>query len=234
MRNAMVATTMIVGVLVASSVSFSSVAAAEPAAAKTKARIEGAAAASVPSDSRAIRRVVTGHDAAGKAVFVSDEKVSPVTLASLPGLEFHQLWGADQASRYPDAGAAPRFKTYFPPVGGVRFGIFTVPPDAPATGDASEGDASDGAALVAELEQKLPGLAQYLEAEEPGMHTTPTTDFEVVLSGHVILELDNGKIVRLGPGDTVVQNGTRHRWRNDGTVPAVVAAFLVGAHHKKF
>lgn len=236
MRSTIVATTMIVGVLAASSVSFSSVAAAEPAAAKTAERIEAAAAApaSVPSDSRTIRRVVTGHDAAGKAVFVSDAKVSPVTLASLPGLEFHQLWGADQASRYPDTGTAPRFKTYFPPVGGVRFGIFTVPPDAPASGDAAEGDASDGAALVAELEQKLPGLAQYLEAEEPGMHTTPTTDFEVVLSGHVILELDNGKTVRLGPGDTVVQNGTRHRWRNDGTVPAVVAAFLVGAHHKKF
>jgi mannose-6-phosphate isomerase-like protein (cupin superfamily) len=172
---------------------------------------------------------VTGHNAQGKAVFVSDETVSPVTLASFPGLEFSQLWGADGPAHYPDAGAASRYNTYFPPVGGFRFSIFTVPPDAPATGDAP-----DGAALVAELEQKLPGLAQYLEAEEAGMHTTPTTDFEVVLSGHVILELDRGASVRLGPGDTVIQNGTRHRWRNDGTVPAVVAAFLVGAHHEKF
>jgi mannose-6-phosphate isomerase-like protein (cupin superfamily) len=231
MRNATLVTTMFVGVLAASSVSFSTLAAAEQATAKTPEVIEKAAAApvSLPSSSGTIRRVVTGHDVDGKAVFVSDEEVSPVTLESLPGLEFHQLWGADTPSRYPDDGAAPRFKTYFPPIGGVRFGIFTVPPDAPATGDAP-----DGAALVAELERKLPGLAQYLEAEEAGMHTTPTTDFEVVLSGHVILELDNGAIVRLGPGDTVVQNGTRHRWRNDGTVPAVVAAFIVGAHHKKF
>jgi hypothetical protein len=30
------------------------------------------------------RGVVTGHDAAGKAVFVSDESVAPVTLALLP------------------------------------------------------------------------------------------------------------------------------------------------------
>jgi mannose-6-phosphate isomerase-like protein (cupin superfamily) len=178
---------------------------------------------------RTTRRVVTGHDAQGKAVFVSDQTVPSVTLASSPGLEFSQLWGADGPSHYPDAGAPPRYNTYFPPVGGFRFSIFTVPPGAPPTGDAP-----DGAALVAELEQKLPGLVQYLEAEEPGMHTTPTTDFEVVLSGHVILELDHGASVRLGPGDTVVQNGTRHRWRNDGTVPAVVAAFLVGAHHEKF
>jgi mannose-6-phosphate isomerase-like protein (cupin superfamily) len=224
MRNSMVVS-MIVGALAASSVSFSGLGAAEPVTVSIKEPIEVAA----PLNARTTRRVVTGHDSDGNAVFVSDEQVSPVTLSSLPGLEFKQLWGADGPSHYPDAGTAPRYDTYFPPVGGFRFGIFTVPPDGPV-----DGEAPDGAALVAELEQKLPGLAQYLEAEEPGMHTTPTTDFEVVLSGHVILELDNGAIVRLGPGDTVVQNGTRHRWRNDGKVPAVVAAFLVGAHHKRF
>ena len=37
---------------------------------------------------------VTGHDADGKAVFVSDEMVEPVTLALLPGSAFHLLWGA--------------------------------------------------------------------------------------------------------------------------------------------
>jgi mannose-6-phosphate isomerase-like protein (cupin superfamily) len=59
-------------------------------------------------------------------------------------------------------------------------------------------------------------------------------DFEVVLSGEVILELDDGATVTLTPGDTVVQNGTRHRWRNPGAVPAVIAVFLCGAHHTKF
>jgi hypothetical protein len=32
-----------------------------------------------------IRRVVTGHDAAGKAVFVSDAAVAPFTPAMMPG-----------------------------------------------------------------------------------------------------------------------------------------------------
>ena len=47
--------------------------------------------------------------------------------------------------------------------------------------------------------------------------TRPTPiDFEVVLSGEVICELDDGAEVTLKQGDTFVQNGTRHRWRNPG------------------
>jgi hypothetical protein len=38
-----------------------------------------------------IRRVVTGHDASGKSVFVSDETVAPVMPALMPTAEFHQL-----------------------------------------------------------------------------------------------------------------------------------------------
>ena len=63
------------------------------------------------------------------------------------------------------------------------------------------------------------------------MHTTATIDFEVVLEGEVWLELDDGEEVHLKPGDTVVQNGTRHAWRNHGSVPARLAVFLIGAHH---
>ena len=65
------------------------------------------------------------------------------------------------------------------------------------------------------------------------MHTTATVDFEVVLSGSVTLELDDGASVTLHPGDTVVQNGTRHRWSNPGDVPVVIAVFLIGAHHDR-
>jgi quercetin dioxygenase-like cupin family protein len=61
------------------------------------------------------------------------------------------------------------------------------------------------------------------------MHTTDTTDFEIVLSGQIALELDGGAEVVLGPGDVVVQNGTRHRWRNVGAVPATMAIVIVGA-----
>ncbi len=170
-----------------------------------------------------VRRVVTGHRG-GKAVFASDEAVAPLTMAMLAGSEFYRLWGGDQAPTFPDDGAARPQPAYFPPVGGYRFGLFTLPP---AGGSASEFDLAAG---MAEVEAKLPGLLTYLEPDNPGMHTTNTIDFEVILSGEVVLELDDGAMTTLRPGDTVVQNGTRHRWSNPGTVPAVIAVFIVGAH----
>ena len=177
-----------------------------------------------------VRRVVTGHDRSGKAVFVSDGEVEPVTVQILPGAEFHKLWGGDRAPSFPDDGAPPAQPTYFPPVGGFRFGMFTLPPSSQATGPAI----ADSAVAARELEEKLPGMAGFMEPDAPGMHTTATIDFEVVLDGEIWLELDDGKEVHLRPGDTVVQNGTRHAWHNRGTKPARLAVFITGARHAKF
>jgi len=54
-----------------------------------------------------MRRVVTGHDEHGKAVFASDEVVEPLTLSLSPGAEYYRLWGGNEAPRFPDEGAAP-------------------------------------------------------------------------------------------------------------------------------
>lgn len=175
----------------------------------------------------AVRRVVTGHDTSGKAVFASDERVEPIKPSLLPEMDFYRLWGGDETAHFPDDGSAPSAPLYFPPVGGFRFGIFTIPPDG---GQGAPADLDIGAALT-ELEEVLPGLAGHMEPDDPGMHTTATIDFEVVLAGQPNLELDDGAITALGVGDTVVQNGTRHRWSNPGTEPAVLAVFICGAHH---
>jgi hypothetical protein len=172
-----------------------------------------------------VRRVVTGHDENGKAVFASDEEVDPTTTALMPGTEFHQLWNGDQPPTFPDDGSRPPTSTYFPAVGGFRFGWFTLPP----AGTQPAADLDIGAALN-QLEADLPGLLAHNELDNPGMHTTDTIDFEVVLSGEVVLELDDGAEKVLRPFDTVVQNGTRHRWHNRGTEPAVLAVILLGAH----
>jgi len=176
--------------------------------------------------SNPVRRVVTGHDGAGKAVFVSDDLVEPVTTGLSPSSAFHQLWGGDATPAFPDDGAHPAPTTYFPSVGGFRFGMFALPP-------AGEGPGPDVdiAAEIAKLAAALPGLLDHNEPDAPGMHTTATIDFEVVLAGEVVLELDDGATVHLHPGDTVVQNGTRHRWSNPGTEPASLAVFMCGAHH---
>ena len=175
-----------------------------------------------------VRRVVTGHDASGKSVFVSDETVAPVEPMMLPGSQFHQLWGGDKTPQFPDDGAMPKWRTYFPPIGGFRFGMFSVPPESTAA--PAEVDMEAG---LADAEDKLPGLLQYLDPSDPGMHTTDTIDFEVVLEGTIVLELDDGSEVTLNPGDTVVQNGTRHRWKNPGDTTARLALFICGASHAK-
>jgi uncharacterized cupin superfamily protein len=43
------------------------------------------------------------------------------------------------------------------------------------------------------------------------------------------LELDNGRVVTLNPGDLVVQSGMGHRWYNRGHTIARVLAVTVGA-----
>lgn len=69
----------------------------------------------------------------------------------------------------------------------------------------------------------------HMEFDDPGMQTSNTTDFNVLLTGELTLELDDGAEVLPKPGDTIVQNGTRHRWRNPGTAPAVIASVIVRA-----
>lgn len=174
-----------------------------------------------------IRRVVTGHDSNGKSVFASDELVDGYHPMLNPASAFHLLWNGDEPPRFPDDGARPAPTTYFPAVGGFRFGTFTLPP----AGTATPADLDVPAAL-AEMEANLPGMLGHMDPSQPGMHTTSTIDFEVVLTGQVVLELDDGAEVVLEAGDTVVQNGTRHAWHNRGDVPAHIAVFLIGAHHE--
>ena len=173
-----------------------------------------------------VRRVVTGHDASGKSVFVSDDQVAPIEPMLMPTAEFHRLWGGDETSKFPGDGSLPEHAMYFPPIGGFRFGLFSIPPE-----DAERPTDLDIPAALADMEQGMPGLMRYMDPSEPGMHTTDTIDFEVVLEGTVTLELDDGAVVTLQPGDTVVQNGTRHRWGNPGKTMARLAVFMVGANH---
>jgi len=170
-----------------------------------------------------IRRVTTGHSAQGKAVFVSDTEIEGDTFALLPGTAFHSLWGADRLPEFPDAGSPPAYAEYFPPLGGFRFKTFTVAPQArtPLT-------ANERQTLLMEMRTRLPGLLEHMERNSPGMHTTSTIDFEYIVSGEVWLELDDGASVRLCAGDTVVQNGTRHAWRNKSSEPCHIVVFMVG------
>ena len=170
------------------------------------------------------RLVVTGQTADGKSVFVSDAQVEPITLSLLPGAAFHRLWGSDGPPRLPTDGTRSDHPAYFPPASGYRFGFFTLGPDA-----VSRPEDLDVGAALAELSARLPGMTEVMEPENPGMHTTDTVDLDLVFSGEVWLELDDGAEVHLQRGDCVIQNGTRHAWRNRSSEPCVLFVCLLGA-----
>jgi mannose-6-phosphate isomerase-like protein (cupin superfamily) len=87
----------------------------------------------------------------------------------------------------------------------------------------------DPAAADAEQRIHVPGLAEKFEAEAPGMHTTDTVDYDIVLDGEIWLELDDGAEVHLQQGDVAIQCGTRHAWRNKGEKAATMCFVLIGA-----
>ena len=87
-------------------------------------------------------------------------------------------------------------------------------------------------AFKKEYLEKVPGLSECHESDDPAMHTTDTIDYNIILSGEIWLELDDGNKVYLKPGDCVIQNGTRHAWRNEGAEPCFIASVRVGAEKK--
>lgn len=62
---------------------------------------------------------------------------------------------------------------------------------------------------------------------KPLWHRTWTVDYNIILSGEVVLLLDEAKAV-LGPGDVVIQRNTMHAWQNNSaTIPVRWVAVLV-------
>ena len=159
-----------------------------------------------------VRRVVTGHSADGKAVVVSDDDVELVPLGE-GGSAAMLLWGRDDIAQFPDDGRRPEMATVFPAPGGCGCSVMEIAPGR------------DVHTFIRE------GLAAWADPDDPGMHRTATLDYDIVLAGRLGLELDDGTEVVLGPGDVVVQNGTRHRWHNRGDTVARFVSVTVGAEH---
>ena len=59
------------------------------------------------------------------------------------------------------------------------------------------------------------------------MHVTKSIDYAVIISGEIDMELDDGVMVHLNVGDTLVQQATIHGWSNTGTEPCVIAFALI-------
>jgi mannose-6-phosphate isomerase-like protein (cupin superfamily) len=174
-----------------------------------------------------LRRFVTGRDAAGKSVFVATGSAPPThNYVNIPGMQVARVWctgpGAVIPRDFRDPGVSQ--KSIVPAPGGSQFLIVTFAPDA-----VMQSPDFNPVAAGAESLKAVPGLAELFETDNPGMHTTETVDYGIVLDGEIALELDDGRIAELKTHDIVIQNGTRHAWRNRGKKPAVVAFVLLGS-----
>jgi hypothetical protein len=86
-----------------------------------------------------------------------------------------------------------------------------------------------------ELEPRGRGIAfRYVEMPagtdpgDGGWHTTDTIDLDLILSGRLELGLPGAEPVVVGPGDSVVQRATEHRWRPVGDEPVRWVALMLG------
>lgn len=148
-----------------------------------------------------VRRIVTGHDADGKAVVITDERLTAVSRRIGANITGCEIWSTDQ-----------------------------MPVDNSAAADAEQraglvkryNYVGTGEGTTFRITEWAPGHARFT-------HRTETVDYAILLSGEIDLELDSGEVVHLKPGDVVVQRGTIHTWVNRGSVPAVTAFILIDA-----
>jgi hypothetical protein len=70
-------------------------------------------------------------------------------------------------------------------------------------------------------------FGKYADPSRPGMHTTPTLDYSIVLRGPIVLELSETEVV-LETGDITVLDQAPHRWRNDSTEDVEILFVLTG------
>ena len=169
-----------------------------------------------------IRRVVTGHDARGRSIFVSDGPSPHVlTIPGRPDFALTNLWVTDgaPASNAGAADAAARPVVLEPPRNGAIFRVVEFPPDQALGGfDRKAAFGAMGAHHAMDPDA----------SRHPGMHKTDTVDFALVLSGEIWALMDEGE-TRLRAGDTLVQRGTNHAWSNRSSAPCLVAFILVDA-----
>ena len=172
-----------------------------------------------------VRRVVAGTDGHGRSVFLSDGVVPHShEFATMPGQAQTRVWftPGPPSTTIPVDEPTDNTGPVVPGPGGASFVIIRYAPDSVVASPDF-----DAAAAGQELATYAPDLARVFEPD--GMHRTASVDYGVVLDGEIWLELDDGAQRRLTPGDTVVQVGGRHAWRNKTSAPATVAFVLTGA-----
>jgi len=173
---------------------------------------------------RVPRRVVTGHNAQGKSVFVADD-ATPHVFRRSPGsaivMEMWETLATPADNRGNDDAIAPGFRLP-PPKSGSVFRIIDYPPDKERIKAlAAERAGPDDGSGWNDAADK--GNPRHL-----GFHKTNSIDYAIVLSGEIHALMDEGEVL-LKAGDVLIQRGTNHAWSNRTDEPCRVAFVLIDA-----
>jgi mannose-6-phosphate isomerase-like protein (cupin superfamily) len=172
----------------------------------------------------AIRRVVTGHDATGKAVVLMDGPNPYKNVRPGSGTAARLLWVTDKTPA-DMAGGADRAAVKMgiaPPAGGSVFRVVDFPPTT---------DAEIAKLPVDDMHKQIShdqGSSKYRPPTHPFMHRTRSIDYAIVMSGEIDMKLDEEEI-HLKEGDVLVQQGTNHAWINRSGKPCRIAFILIDA-----
>jgi hypothetical protein len=167
---------------------------------------------------------VTGHNAAGKSVFILDGASPHVFQRNVGSAVVTELWETT-VSPADNRGNEDSIKRGFrlqPPEAGSVFRIIEYPPDKQrlAALRAEMAGPDDGSGRVAAADRG--------NARHPGFHKTSSIDYAIVLSGEIYALMDEGEVL-LKTGDVLIQRGTNHAWSNRTDEPCYVAFVLVDA-----
>ena len=166
------------------------------------------------------RRIVTGHDANGRSIVVSDGP-STDTMGSL--VNFWSIPSVPADYNAPDPSVPGQPMGLEPAPGGVKFRFFQIQPNK-----AFEGIPDDELWEMTRHRFIEMGAEHALvdRTRHAAMHKTETVDFIILLSGQITLLLDEADVV-MKPFDVVIQRGTNHAWVNTGDEVATLVAVLV-------
>ena len=181
---------------------------------------------STPHDRHSPRRVVTGHDQAGRAILQSDGPAERVLILPHNGPTFYEIWNTCESPvRIDRAGGEPPEDgvRLAPPARGTRIRVLDFPPDPVTDDPAAAAKARDLFAMVgaAGASTNAAGNARHAH-----MHRTQTLDYGIVLEGEITLLVDEGETV-VRAGDIVIQRGTNHGWANRSGRNCRVAFILI-------
>lgn len=172
---------------------------------------------------REFRRVVTGHDETGKAIIESDMTANHyLERPNRPGVRLTNFWlsnGTPAEYDGPTETCEGPFVLHPPKNGSVFRCVEFLPEDPEVLAKL------DGKAAFAEMGA---GANIVEGARHPFMHRTDSLDYAVILSGEIMMLMDDEEDdVHLKAGDVVVQRGTNHAWSNRFSAPCVIAFILV-------